>query len=404
MTTPVPATWSEAYCEQCGVRADLTAAGRAKGGGWRATPLRTCPDCGLLTCRSCWHARSTRCERCFVARTSGTSPVATPPEVVPDQAVVAEPAPDQPAEQEDAPTQPAPLPPEPVLRPAPRPVASLRPRPAHPSRAIAAIAAVLVLVVTGAAAFLILPGRSQREIGVAAITARPSSPAETDATAEPQTSIRPAESAAPRPANATPPRVELVDAVVTSWIDDLGEVRAHVVATVENRGGAAARLPGSESSFTIRDGEGASVAGGLFGHAFPPVVEPGERAYLIDTLSATFADPEEVVDVEVEVVFESTTDTIRDIEVANVTWDSGPDGLVVTGDVENGGEDEIGSAAVAVVLQDARSRVLGAVYDVTDVAALEPGASVRFSTAYPGLPPIEPGQIAAPVVVAFEQP
>jgi hypothetical protein len=404
MTTPVPPSWPEAYCEQCGARADLTAAAGEKHGGWRATPLRTCVDCGLLSCRSCWHPRSTRCERCFaerIGKAHGVAPLAQPDDVpqpttpvIPEAVVVEQPTPPSAAP-----------PPEPVLRTQPAPIAARARLPDRPPRRLAAIAAVLGLAVVGAAAFVRIPDAAQQDAGVAGLTSRPSASSEVSRPAggaEP--SPRPTGSAAPRSSVATPGRLELVDAIVTSWVDDVGEVRAHVVATVENRGGSAARVPGSESSFLIVDADGAAVAGGLFGHAFPPVVQPGERAFLMDTLSATFADPDEIADVVVEVAFEPTADTLRAVDVADLEWTTGAGGLVVSGDVQNAGTDEITSAAVAVVLLDARSRVLGGVYDLTDVAGLAPGVRVRFRTAYPGLPPIEPAEIAEAVVVAFEQP
>jgi hypothetical protein len=184
-------------------------------------------------------------------------------------------------------------------------------------------------------------------------------------------------------------------------VDPFGEVRAQVVALVENEGPGRAGLPSAESRYTITDAGGNRIAGSLFAHAFPPVLEPGERGYLIDSQSATFVDLADIAKVEVDVAFEPGATAVARLEVSEVDWVESIDGLVVSGAVTNAGPETVAAGAVAVVLLAADGSMLGAVYDVTDIGRLEPGASVAFSTGYPGTPPINPNRVATTVGVAF---
>lgn len=275
------------------------------------------------------------------------------------------------------------------------------------------------LVAGGAVAFLALAlafvainlGRNDGRGGVAGLTATPGPPATTPnpSSAQPsQSQAQPRASTAPRTASPPPATGEVsvgvVESVVIPWVDPFGEVRAQVVAIVENEGPDRARIPSAESRYTITDADGDRIAASLFAHAFPPVLEAGERGYLIDTQSALFVDLDEVAGVGVDVAFEPADALLSRLEVSGIDWVETVDGLVVSGSVTNSGNAAVEAGAVAVILLGSDGSILGAVYDVTDIGRLEPGASAPFSTGYPGTPPINPNRVASTVGVAFAMP
>ena len=372
---------SYAFCEHCGTYVDPALAGQGK----RSRPLRYCPDCGVLSCRNCFPTKAGRCVQCqALVDPALTVPASASAVTTPNPSV-----PDSPDEH-----------PWPLFGPR-----SVR----HSVRAtrLAAVGGVAFLGIV--LAFVAIRLRDDDRRG--AVAGLTSTPGPTATTPRPSLTPTPSVSAtrpsatprtAPPPPAAGEVSVKVLESVVTPWIDPFGEVRAQVVALVENEGSGRARLPSAESRYTITDASGDRIAGSLFGHAFPSVLEPGERGYLIDTQSAMFVDLADVEKVDVDVAFEPVEAAVAHLEVSDVDWVETMDGLVVSGSVTNAGPETVGAGAVAVVLLAADGSILGAVYDVTDIGRLEPGASVQFSTGYPGTPPINPNRVATTVGVAFE--
>ncbi len=250
-------------------------------------------------------------------------------------------------------------------------------------------------------------GEEGRRGGVAGLTstAEPTRTAPSPSQSPTPSPSEPPPSTQPRTASPPPPAgdvsVTIVESVVIPWVDPFGEVRAQVIAIVENVGGVRARLPSAESHYTITDAADERIAGSLFAHAFPPVLEPGERGYLVDTQSATFVNLEDVARVNVDVAFEPVGAAVSRLEVSGVDWVETVDGMVVTGTVTNTGAEAVAAGAVAVILLGSDGSILGGVYDVTDIGRLEPGAALQFSTGYPGTPPINPNRVASTVAVAY---
>ena len=200
-----------------------------------------------------------------------------------------------------------------------------------------------------------------------------------------------------------PGRLETTGQRLMVWEDPFGAVRAEVVATVRNAGGSPIEVDLSGATWTVSDDAGERVAGGRFAHAFPPVVEAGGVAYLIDGVSAAFAEPDELAQLDVEIVGEPASEdaTLHPLAVDGIEWSSSDDGgVIVSGRIANQTTADVSEAYVCVVLKDNREEVLAAVYDVA-VGPLEAGESRTFDTGYPGTPPVEPGDVGVAEAVAI---
>lgn len=196
-------------------------------------------------------------------------------------------------------------------------------------------------------------------------------------------------------------RLEMATQRLAVWEDRFGAVRAEVVVTVRNAGGSPIEVALSTATWTVTDDAGDSVASGRFAHAFPPIVEPGGEAFLIDGVSAAFAEADELAKLEVEVQGEPVGDEdgLVALDVADVQWTSDDDGVVISGRVENPSANAVREAYAAVVLRNDRDEILAAVYDVA-IGPLGPGESRPFDTAYPGTPPVDPDEVAIADAVA----
>jgi hypothetical protein len=159
----------------------------------------------------------------------------------------------------------------------------------------------------------------------------------------------------------------------------------------------------SSATWTVSDEAGERVASGRFVHAFPPVVEAGGVGYLIDGVSAAFAEADELARLDVDIAAEPANEDplVHSLAVDGVEWTSGDDGgVVVSGRVANQTAAAVSEAYVCVVLKDAREEVLAAVYDVA-VGPLDAGESRTFDTGYPGTPHVGPGDVAIAEAIAI---
>jgi hypothetical protein len=181
------------------------------------------------------------------------------------------------------------------------------------------------------------------------------------------------------------------------WEDQFGAVRAQVVVTARNTGGAPLLIPTSTASWAVSDQAGDVVARGHFAHAFPRVVAPGGEVYFIDGVSAAFAQAAELAKLDVGIDNEPMDDdgTIVRLETRDLSWmaaDNG--GLEVSGEVSNASTRTVTDATVGIVLKDARGQVVAGVYSV-DVGELAAGETRRFVTAYPDTRPVDPAVVAS---------
>jgi hypothetical protein len=132
------------------------------------------------------------------------------------------------------------------------------------------------------------------------------------------------------------------------------------------------------------------VAEGVFTAAMPEVIGPGETAYLVDTLSATFVDPREFRTAEATVDAIAAAKPDLTLSVGEIELSKGPGGgLRATGVVRNDGVTGARSVVAGVVAIGPDGQAIGAVFDLTDVGNLEPGEAVAFDTEYPGAAPVE---------------
>jgi hypothetical protein len=123
----------------------------------------------------------------------------------------------------------------------------------------------------------------------------------------------------------------------------------------------------------------------------------------VDTATLEFVEPAEVRTVEVVLKPAAATRDSARLRVEDVAWTQAASGsgLEVTGSIANVGT-EVHNALVAVILLDAQGGILGAVYDNADVAHIAAGGHAEFRTAYPGMPPVAPTDVAKVLAIAFD--
>jgi hypothetical protein len=238
---------------------------------------------------------------------------------------------------------------------------------------------------------------------IASADAVPSESGSIEGRASPQASQPPELRTLPPSRGGEPGRLETTGERLMVWEDAFGAVRAEVVVTVRNAGGSPIEVDLSGAAWTVSDDAGEHVASGRFVHAFPPVVEAGEVAYLIDGVSAAFAEPDELARLDVEIVGKPASEDaiMHPLAVDIVEWTPSDDGgLSVSGRIENQSTAAVSGAYVCVVLKDDREEVLAAVYDVA-VGPLDAGESRTFDTGYPGTPHVESSDVAFAEAVAI---
>ncbi len=291
-----------------------------------------------------------------------------------------------------------------IAEPAPRRMPSLVPLGAAVAAALPVVVAAIALTTGGPA-----PGAAQGVAGsprpaasLASVGAVAAVPTTAMTPSPPSTApVATAPASPPTPASASPAAsakasIEVGQRVVRSWIDPYGEVRAEVIVAVRNAGPSPAFLPSSETSYAVSDPAGREVAGGVFTYAFPRLIAPGQTAYLVDALSATFVERGDLARVDVEVGARPALPAASGLVVSGVRVEPKADaGIVATGIVRNDGSTPVRNGIVGVVVHDRAGGLLAVVYDLTDAAVLQPGEERAFSTSYPAAPPVDAAAIGS---------
>jgi hypothetical protein len=178
--------------------------------------------------------------------------------------------------------------------------------------------------------------------------------------------------------------------VIRTWTGPHGEARVQVILPVRNTGPSWLQLPRSRSTYRILDATGREVESGVFTAALPEFIGPGATAYLVDTLSATFGDPDELRSAEATVDLVAAARPDVTLSVGEIELSKGPGGgLRAIGVVRNDGGTTARSVVASVVAIGPDGQAIGAVFDLTDVGDLEPGEAVAFDTEYPGAAPVD---------------
>ena len=99
-------------------------------------------------------------------------------------------------------------------------------------------------------------------------------------------------------------RIKTTAKQLVVWEDAFGEASVRVVATAHNAGDVPVAVAASASTWTVVGRAGDEVASGRFAHSFPPLVPPDGTVLLIDDLSMSFAEWDEISVVLVELVAE----------------------------------------------------------------------------------------------------
>jgi hypothetical protein len=223
---------------------------------------------------------------------------------------------------------------------------------------------------------------------------------------DPATAASSAASSTATPRPETPTGIDEAspgNPVVLTWTGSFGEARLQIILPVRNLGADWLRLPRSQSTYRILDKDRRDLAGGVFTAALPEIIGPGETAYLVDTLSSSFVDPSRVSAADANVHADAADPPGTLLSVAEVALSTGSSGgLKASGQVRNDGAVPARSVIAGVVALDQAGRPIGAVYDLTDVAQIEPGATLDFETEYPGAPPIRDPAVGSAIGFAFE--
>jgi hypothetical protein len=192
------------------------------------------------------------------------------------------------------------------------------------------------------------------------------------------------------------------EATIRAWRSG-GVTRAQIVVTVTNLADAAVEFVPSGSRYRVVDRDRHEIASGVFTYAAPDTIEPGGRAYLIETISSIFVSPANVDRVEAVPATRPASRRPLLLETRDVKWRAGPEGgLEATGTVVNTSDRTIEAGFVCVVFFDGAGRVLGGVYDLTSARGLMPAASAGFTTSYPGTPPVPADAVARAEAIAFD--
>ena len=368
------------YCERCGNLIGPAATLLRVG-------LRGCKSCGLYACDRCW------------ARAAGTCPGCGISVAGPAAAGVAR-------KNGRAPNQRG--------RDRPWPIAA--------GIAFLAVSAFAIIVGnpvgpagnvgaaigTPAAITSALPAISQsppaRSGGATALPSGEVTPSQGPTPARPSSAPLASTPAASTPTGTDPGMAVVIGAWFRGWSDPSSVTRGQVLAVVENLTSGWVLLPTGASHYTIRDPAGNDVTSGAFAYAFPQRLPPGGRAYLVDSIDASFADLATFDDVAVAPVFEDSEPAADALVVTEVSWaEAESGGLTASGRVTNQGRSEVRDVVVAVVFLDAAGSPLSVIYD-PEPRSLVAGASRAFTTAYPHSGPMNPADIfrAEPIAGPYQ--
>lgn len=183
------------------------------------------------------------------------------------------------------------------------------------------------------------------------------------------------------------------------WEDVLGAWHGQLLVSVRNDGSERLAIAVDDSRFRVTGG-GGEIASGEFEAAVPPVVEPGDIAYLVAAFSLPMAPPEDL-DATTEMTAAPPPPALLTLEVSDVEVAYGPSGPQVKGAVSNPADEPSVEGAIGVVLVDAGGRPLAGVVDPASAAVLEPGERVEFRAAHPPAPPVDPSSVARAVAAGW---
>jgi hypothetical protein len=141
----------------------------------------------------------------------------------------------------------------------------------------------------------------------------------------------------------------------------------------------------------------------VFTASLPETLGPSQIGYLVDTVDVAFLAPNASPSVKAEVEAIAASRPTGKLFVADLAASKGASGgLRVTGRVRNNGTLATDWVVAGAVLLGQNGRPLAAVYDLSDVGRLDPGAALGFDTEYPGAPPPSTAAGTTLVGIAFE--
>lgn len=236
-------------------------------------------------------------------------------------------------------------------------------------------------------------------ITVAAILSACSNNASAEATPAVLTSAAPTASPSPRPSPSPQPEADVV--IVDQYLlvpetNDFGLLGYQIVARIENRGAAWAKLNPFETDFVVLNAGGGVTSTGTMSTAYPQYLGPGETGYLVTYDVEEGLDPSEFVTVQITPSFEVVVGPAVTFEVTDVQvrYD-GSYGLDATGFVTSSESREFAEVGIICIAAD------GAVRGVANaqMSDLLAGVAKAFQTTGPPTQ-VQAGECATTVASA----
>lgn len=221
------------------------------------------------------------------------------------------------------------------------------------------------------------------------------------------------EGVTPVPAEPTPtptPAPAEPDAKITRtffkvWTDSIGYAHYEAIVELQNVGGGSADIGGSQD-YSIYAKDGSVLETGSFTYAFPKVLGPGQKGYLVE--SSTFDEGVKAASVgkfdDSSLTWSATSDdptALFKVTNVKVRQESYGTGLEASGVVTNTTSTDATMAVAGIIFFDAKGTIIGGLID-NSLDNIFAGKSKAFKTSYPGTPPLKPTNVSKTVVIAFD--
>jgi hypothetical protein len=245
-------------------------------------------------------------------------------------------------------------------------------------------------------------GASPTEAPASASTAASGAPAASDTPAPSDAGVTP-EPATPAPTAAAATEPVITNRFFKVWTDSISYAHYEAIIEVSNGTANPVDIGGGSQDFTIYAKDGTVLSTGSFSYAFPKVVAPGEKGYLIS--SSTFdqgVKAKTVGKFEESLSWSEGTEAtpVFKVSAVKVSQESYGSGLQVSAVVTNTTGTDATMAVAGFVFFDGSGHIIGGLYD-NMVGNVFAGKSKGVKTSYPGTPPLKPSAVKKTFSCAF---
>lgn len=187
------------------------------------------------------------------------------------------------------------------------------------------------------------------------------------------------------------------------WTNAKSYVISEVVVEVTNSTSQPLRIGGLPSYFRSYADDGSQVLGGELSLAFPNVLAPGGKGYLISYghLPSLPAKASPRVVVELVPNAETSADALMDVGTVSLARDDLYGGLVASAKVTNTTGRDSGQPMAAFILLDGSGKILGSVFNFM-VAEIAAGQTTTVTASLPGTPAMSVSAVKKTVAIVFQ--